>query len=371
MRIAFVVTGGFDRSDRERVVPALLWLAERLARRHDVHVFALHHYPAPATYRLRGATIHDIGRAIALPGLRRWHQRRRLAHAISQAGRFDVLHAYLGGPGIVAAPLAARLRIPFVLTLDSGELVALPDIEYGLQRRAGDRRDLDRAMDRAARIIVSTEFMARQPALRGREVAVVPLGVDAAFFPVAGRADGPPWRLIRVASLNRVKDYPLLIDALQRVRAHGLDASLDAVGEDTMHGSMQALAHARGLDGHISFHGFQPTDRLASLYARAHLHIVSSRHEAASVAVLEAACTGLATVGTRVGYVADWTPDRAEAIGSSDPDALANAIIGLLRDPVRRERLSSAARTWALAHDAGWTAAQIERIYERVAAEPR
>lgn len=371
MRIALVVTGGFDRSDRERVLPALLWLGERLARRHDVHVFALHHYPAPATYALRGATVHDIGRVTAPPGLRRWRQRRRLAHEILLAGRFDVLHAYLGGPGIVAAPVAARLRIPFVLTLDSGELVALPAIEYGLQRRARDRRDLDRAMDGAARLTVSTAFMARQPALRGREAAVVPLGIDQALFPIATRVDGPPWRLIRVASLNRVKDYPLLIDALQRIRARGLEVSLDAVGEDTMHGSIQALAHARGLDGHVSFHGFEPTDRLAPLYARAHLHVVSSRHEAASVAVLEAACTGLATVGTRVGYVADWTPDRAEAVGPDDPGALADAIIGLLRDPVRRERLSSAARSWTLDHDADWTAAQIERIYERAAAGSR
>src|ERR1700716_108575 len=54
MRIGIIVTGGVDASGRERVVPALLWLVERLARRHDVHVFATHYYPGARTYPLLG-----------------------------------------------------------------------------------------------------------------------------------------------------------------------------------------------------------------------------------------------------------------------------------------------------------------------------
>ena len=61
----------------------------------------------------------------------------------------------------------------------------------------------------------------------------------------------------------------------------------------------------------MTFHGFQPTDALASFYARAHLHVVSSRHEAAGIVVLEAAASGVPTVGTRVGFLADWAQARA------------------------------------------------------------
>src|SRR5216110_677434 len=82
MRIGLVVTGGVDRSGRERVVPSLLWLIERLARRHDVHVFALHHYRDPCTYPLLGATVHDVGRVDGPIGLRRFRLRARLAAAI-------------------------------------------------------------------------------------------------------------------------------------------------------------------------------------------------------------------------------------------------------------------------------------------------
>lgn len=79
MRIGLVVTGGVDRAGRERVVPALLWLVERLARRHDVHVFALHHYREPCTYPLLGATVHDVGRVDGAPGLRQVRLRARSA----------------------------------------------------------------------------------------------------------------------------------------------------------------------------------------------------------------------------------------------------------------------------------------------------
>jgi glycosyltransferase involved in cell wall biosynthesis len=370
MRIGLVVSGGLDRSGRERVTPSLLWLVERLARRHEVHAFVLHYYPEPCAYPLLGATVHDLGRVDGPRGLRRGRQRRRLAAAVEACGRLDLLHAYQGIPAIVSAPIARRLAIPLVVTLDSGELTSIDDLGYGLQRRWIDRRAIAFAVGAAARVTVSTSYMSRLMPEReraaGPAVAVVPIGVDASGFPPAARIAGPPWRLLRVGSINPVKDYPTLFTALTHLIERGLDVHLDVVGEDTMGGRMQEMARTPQLESRVTFHGFQPTDRLAAFYARAHLHVVSSRHEAAAVVVLEAAASGLATVGTSVGYVADWHPDRAIAVPVQDSEALANAIADLLADSRRRERLASAAREWTLLHDADWTAAQFETIYGEV-----
>jgi len=364
VRIGLIVTGGVDRSGCVRVTPALLWLMERLARRHEVHVFALHYCREACTYPLVGATVHDLGRVDGPRGLRRWRLARRLDRELASVGAFDVLHAYQGMPAVVSATVAASRHVPLIATLDSGELVGIGDIGYGLQRRWIDRRGLALAIGRAARVTVSTEFMARLPALSGRRVDVVPIGVDETRFPAAWRSDGPPWRLLRVASINPVKDYPTLLHAMRRVADRVPEIHLDVVGEDTMNGTIQALARALHLVPHVSFHGFQPTDRLASFYARAHLHVVSSRHEAAAVAVLEAACAGVPTVGTRVGYIADWEPDRAAAVPAGEPGALADAIVALLQDPARRARLAASARSWTLDHDADWTARRFEELYE-------
>src|SRR5437762_7192423 len=135
MRIGLVVTGGVDVSGRERVVPALLWLIERLARRHDLHVFALHYYPEARTYPLLGATVHDIGRVDGPPGLRRLRVLSRLQRAVERVGALDLLHAYWGLPAALSTRIGRRLGVPVVVTLDSGELVSFGDIRYGLQRR--------------------------------------------------------------------------------------------------------------------------------------------------------------------------------------------------------------------------------------------
>src|SRR5207245_6373989 len=128
MRIALVVPGGVDRSGQERVIPTLLWLIERLARRHDVHVFVLRHYPTPCTYQLRGATIHDLGRARGPRGLRSLLQAPRLTRALQLAGPFDVIHGLWALPsGLLAAIAGWWLGIPRVVTFHSGELVCVAD----------------------------------------------------------------------------------------------------------------------------------------------------------------------------------------------------------------------------------------------------
>jgi glycosyltransferase involved in cell wall biosynthesis len=367
VRIGLVVTGGVDRSLRERVVPGLLWLIERLARRHEMHVFALRHERTPSDYPLLGATVHDLGRVDGPPGFRRFRMQGRLATAVARHGPFAVLHAYWGMPaGVVTTAVGPRLGVPTVVTLDSGELVALDDIGYGLQRRWHDRRAIAGVARRASRLTVATEYMARMRPLAGLHPSIVPLGIDVGAFPLAVRRDGPPWRLLRVASINPVKDYETLLRATALLVERGPSVHLDIVGEDTLGGSMQRLATTLGLDARVTFHGFQPTDRLAAFYNRAHLHVVSSRHEAASVVTLEAACTGLPTVGTSVGYVADWSPDRAVAVPARNPGALADAIAALLADAPRRARMADTARAWALAHDADWTAGQFELLYREL-----
>src|SRR5262245_49385410 len=161
MRVGLVVRGGVDRSGRERVIPSILSLVERLARRHELHVFALHHADEPCRYPLLGATVHDLGCARAPRGWRRVLQRRRLAEAIDCVGGVNLLHAYWAMPaGLVATDIARALRVPSVVTADSSEWVSMPDIQYGLQRRRVDRMAVAKTMRRATRVTVCSEFMA-------------------------------------------------------------------------------------------------------------------------------------------------------------------------------------------------------------------
>jgi glycosyltransferase involved in cell wall biosynthesis len=359
MRLAWVVTGGFDRSGRERVIPILLTIVERLARRHDVHVFVLRYGREAESYSLLGATIHDLGRPRGL-----WRQYAALVHALRKFGPFDLLHGYWAMPaGLVATLAGRRLRVPAIVTLSSGELVAIPDIEYGLQRRVATRLAVAATVRLATRVTVATEYMSALARTRGFTTDRLPLGVDVARFVPRDRDEGPPWRLLDVASLNRVKDQAMLLDAMRRLIDRVPDVHLDIVGEDTLGGELQRTAARLGLDRHITFHGFVSSDALVTFYQRAHLLVTSSRHEASGVVVLEAAACGVPTVGTAVGYVADWTQERAVGVPVRDVVALADAIAALLHDPERRKRIASAAREWVVGHDADWSVAELENLY--------
>lgn len=363
MRIALVVTGGVDRSGRERVIPALLWLIERLARRHAVTVYAVRYHHRACTYPLLGATVRDLGRPEGAP-----QQYAAVRDALDRDGPFDVVHGYWALPaGLAAASAARRLGMPSVVTLDSGELVALDDIGYGQQRTLSQRLAVAATVRLANRVTVCSEYMLRLAAVRGIEADRIPLGVDRDLFDVVPADEGPPWRLLHVASLNAVKDQATLLEAMRLVVGKMSGVHLDIVGEDTLAGAVHRAAWRAGITEHVTFHGFQPSDALGRYYQRAHVNVLSSRHEAAGVAALEAAAAGVPTVGTRVGYVADWAPNRAVAVQPRDPAALADAMVGLLEDRARRRTLGDAAREWSLAHDADWTAARLEQVYEEVA----
>jgi len=365
MRIALVVSGGMDPSGREAVIPALLALVERIARRHDVVVYVLRYFDEPRRYSLRGATIQDLGRP---RGVRQ--QYAALIRAVRRDGPFSLIHAYWAlPPGLVAACVARRVGLPSIVTLDSGEFAAIPDIGYGQQLRARQRAAVWATCRLATSLTVCSQFQKRLAHLAEKRVTVIPLGVDASLFKPSTRREGPPWRLIHVANLNPVKDQATLLNAFRDVVNRVGDVYLDIVGLDTLNGAVQRLAEELDISSRISFHGFKASDTLVALYQRAHLAVLTSRHEAAGVATIEAAACGVPTVGTNVGYVADLAPHAAIAAPPGNPSSLADAIVGMLLDRRARERTAESARDWALAHDADWTAEEFDRLYHAVAAD--
>jgi glycosyltransferase involved in cell wall biosynthesis len=171
---------------------------------------------------------------------------------------------------------------------------------------------------------------------------------------------------VHVANLNEVKDQTTLLRAFRRVVDRLGDVRLDCAGEDALRGEIQAGAIELGLGDRVTFHGFLPQQQLAELYRRAHLNVLSSRHESQAVVVLEAASAGLPTVGTRVGLLDTLSPGAASAVPVGDAAALADAITALLADDAAREAMGAAAQAFARAHDVRWTAAAFEAIYERI-----
>lgn len=366
MKLALVVPGGVDRSGEYRVIPVLLALIERLSAHHELHVFALRQEADPATWGLLGARVHNIGRgATRLRALRAILREHR-------AAPFGLVHAFFSGAcGLIAVSAARLLGIPSVVHVAGGEPVRFPDIRYGgrltLQGRLQERVVLSAASALTAASSRQLDLLAELGAVARR----VPLGVDCvqtwpARAPVRRREDAPA-RLIHVASLNRVKDQQTLLRALAQLAQGPQDFQLDIVGEDLLAGEIQRLAAELRLADRVRFHGFMTQRQLLPLMQVAHVLVVSSRHEAGPVALIEAAALGVPTVGTAVGHVAEWAPEAAVAVPVGDAQSLAAALRLVLSDEGLRLRLARAAWTRAVWEDADYTARCFEALYEELA----
>jgi glycosyltransferase involved in cell wall biosynthesis len=365
LRIALVVPGGVDESGERRVIPVLLALVERLARHHDVHVFALQQYDEPRAYWLLGARVTNLGRPrrlARLPGRTLWWRYRALASRL--AGQdFDVVHAFWAtAPGVIATAAARRLGVPAVVSLAGGELVGLPEIGYGDQLRRRTRWLVRGALERATVLTCASGPMAHLLARHGHEAVLVPLGTPAVSGPPAVATGGPP-RLLFVGSLNRVKDPFILLAAMRRVVDAEPDARLDVVGADVMANEVQRRTAELGLGEHVRFHGQRPHADLDLLYRSAQLLVVTSRHEAGPMVALEAAARGVPIVGTHVGHLADAAGDWTTTVPVGDAVGLSDAILALAHDPDRRARMGRAALAWTRANDADATVARFEALY--------
>jgi glycosyltransferase involved in cell wall biosynthesis len=364
MKLALVVPGGVDRSGEYRVIPVLLSLIAHLARRHEVHVFALRQEAAPGRWELHGATVHNIGdgcaRSRAIAAILREHRR----------APFDAVQAIFSGHCSLVAIAAARLlRRPGLVHIAGGELVALPAIGYGGRLHwRGRLREAATLRAASAVTAASTPIIDALRAL-GLEAERLPLGVDVAEWPSSPpRARGAgPARLLHVASQNRVKDQPTLLRALAALAHAGVDFHLDLVGVDTLNGAMPRLAQELGLAERVRFLGFKTQRELRPLMDETDLLVMSSLHEAGPLVLLEAAVAGVPTVGTAVGHLAEWAPAAALAVPPGDWSALAGAIRQVLDDDALRLRLAHAAQQRALHEDAAYTAARFEALYRRVA----
>lgn len=361
MKIALIVPGGVDRSGTHRVIPVLLALIRRLASRHQVHVYALQQESAPGEWELDGAKIYNIGSA---------YTRLRAMRAVTaQHGRapFDVVQSFFSGtPGLIAATAGRFLGIPSMIHVAGGELVALRDLAYGGRLSWRGRLRESIVLRSATMVTAPSEPMLAALARLKVKAQRVPLGVDRDLWPCrlpVPRQTGEPVRLLHVGSLNRVKDQATLLRGFALLVGSGSDARMDIVGEDTLKGEIQAEAARLQIQGRVTFHGFLTQTSLRPLMERAHLLVISSRHEAGPVVLLEAAIAGVPTVGTAVGHIAEWAPGAALAAQIGDSAELARLISALLADEPRRLRVAAEAQRRALEEDADYTARRFEGIY--------
>jgi glycosyltransferase involved in cell wall biosynthesis len=352
MRVGLIVPG-FSADAADWCIPALRHLVQRLSRTDVVEVVALRYPYRAARYELFGARVTALGggQRRGLGSLQLWATALRTLAAEHHRRPFDLLHAFWANEtGALVAVAGRLLRIPTVISLAGGELVACRDIGYGGQLVWSERLKVRLALRFASLVTAGSEALLAlaRPWLRSRpagSVRRVPLGVDLELFRPAGAigAAGRP-RVVQVASLSPIKDQRTLLRAAALLRDRGVAFSLALVGSGSEEGALRADLARLALDGVVQMDGEVPHHELPMVYQEAALFALSSRHEAQCLAVLEAAACGLPIVGTRVGVVPELAPDAAQVVEVGDTGGLAEAIGDLLDDPTHLRQMGQAAR---------------------------
>ncbi len=133
------------------------------------------------------------------------------------------------------------------------------------------------------------------------KIEVCRLGVDPADFPrVTRERSAGPIRLLCVVRLTPAKGQVLLVQALARVRARGLDATLTMVGHGPDKERLQETIRSLDVDSHVRLTGPLRQDQVRQAMAEADVFVLPSLAEGIPVVLMEAMATGLPTISAPV-----------------------------------------------------------------------
>jgi glycosyltransferase involved in cell wall biosynthesis len=278
----------------------------------------------------------------------------------------DVVHAHSSIGGLLAR-LAADGRRPPVVYTANGITSA----------RAGVV--VERALRRRTTAFVATsdseaEHAAQLGITRGIRTVVIPNGIepDPPPSPLDLRTElGIPADAPLVGSISRLVPQKAPVDLVAAARAV-VDAVPEAhvvlIGDGELRAEYEAAVDAAGLRDRL--HRIASLPGAAGVLDQLDVFLLASVFEGGPYAPLEAMRAGTAVVLTDVVGSRDAVEDGTSGVlvPPARPDLLGGAVVELLRDPARRDRLGAAGRARvAERFDVRAAGAALDRLYAELA----
>ena len=213
----------------------------------------------------------------------------------------------------------------FIFMLICQKLFCLADAVIGVSHGVSDDLEHVFALKKPVKTIYNG-----MPICTGKHVPVRTLPVHLRY-PV----------LISTGRLALQKDVNTLICAISIVKKTFPFVKLFLIGDGPDRTRLEQLVRQFHLEGKILFEGWQSS--LDAYYAHVDLFILSSHFEGFSYALLEAMKKGIPVISTDSPYGPSEILDKGKAgilVKPSDPDNMANAIISLVKSPIRYQKFS-------------------------------
>ncbi|WP_425860659.1 glycosyltransferase [Arthrobacter sp. TWP1-1] len=313
MRV-LVLTTWFPDTGNQATAPFNLKHVQAIADDHDVRVVHVRlggtgavvseNYGGVPVTRISISPLRPLG-YLALA--------RHVWAALKEA---DVLHTMAFTSAVVAAPIHAFRRTPWVHTehwsgmADPASVsklwVALSWLRYILK------------LPNVVTAVSTAQAKQLSRFARGGRVDVVPnvISVSKEKINRTAPANGVT-RLISVGGLVLGKRPLLAVQTLALLRNQGIDASLTWVGDGPLRANMVAAAAAAGVTDHLSVTGWVEPQRVQQELRKADVFFLPTSHETFCVAAAEAVAAGLPAVVTDLPAVRDFlTAENSVLVGN-------------------------------------------------------
>jgi len=311
----------------------------------------------------------QIGRAMAVPfngSIGRITLSLRLEWLISRMldrEKFDIIHHHEPFVPFLSFQILDSAKCPNVATFHAfgGFSFSYWAGRIALDRYM-DKLDERIAVSSAARHFVSTYFPG--------EYLIIPNGVDVDFYaharPFAEFQDGKV-NILFVGRTEPRKGAMYLMKAYAKIKPRYPDTRLIVVGRGPEMGDLRRFVHSQKL-ADVFFAGRVEDADKASFYKTADIFVApSTGQESFGIVLLEAMAAGCAVVASDIhGYKRVVQRNVSGLlVEPKDPDALADALERLIREPETRRALGAAGARRAPEYDWNHVTGELVRVYEQ------
>jgi len=328
---------------------------ELAARGHEIH-FISYAMPVRITEASERIHFHEV-EMLNYPLFDHPPYTLALATAMANVAvneSLDLLHVHYAIPHSVSAYLARAMlkphRLPFVTTLHGTDITLVgQDRSYlPITRFSIEESDGVTAISEYLREVTQKEFEIRRP------VEVIPNFVNCDVFRPADsksrRLEFAPRgekTLVHLSNFRPVKRVPDVVEVFALVRRE-IPAKLLMIGDGPDRTVAEWLVRERKLTPDVVFLGKQ--NQVQDLLNCADVLLLPSEIESFGLAALEGMACGVPAVCSRVGGVPEVLRDGVEGflVELRDVHTMAARTLEILRNPVRQEEMSRAARERAL-----------------------
>lgn len=211
----------------------------------------------------------------------------------------------------------------------------------------------------------------REAGIPEQRIGVIPFCLDGENFRFKARAPREPnsigFHFLMPARLVEGKGHSVLLAAVQKLQVRYPDVRVTMAGQGPLADALKTEIQSRGLDSIAALTGYTPHDEMEKLFAKADAVVLPSfmPGETFPISLLEAAGMGLPVIGSRWAGIPDIVVDGETGfiVEPRDVDSLYEAMMRLVENPERAQRMGIAAQARALIlYDAGAVAARYQDL---------